>query len=248
MSINAGCFYCIYCIVACRYKLVSQGTGPGKWHTSTKELRNTALRYRTYLVCCACLYTFRSLSADISFWSFERRSYASWFFGLSTLLYSMLTCSRNVTRLHREFSATRLIWFLSSNVQLGLGVTTLGLNDGESQTTWSNVPSVAGEEFFYSVARQTGTDTLLSLAPSTSMNHTFAVVSWEAGSSAAKVVAHIADVSAHHYANASLHLCTHLSYLLSRTCCRSYIHTCARVHVLHCPLFAVDAVHPIIDR
>lgn len=75
----------------------------------------------------------------------------------------------------------------------GLGVTTLGLNDGESQTTWSNVPSVAGEEFFYSVARQTGTDTLLSLAPSTSMNHTFAVVSWEAGSSAAKVVAHIAD-------------------------------------------------------
>lgn len=40
-------------------------------------------------------------------------------------------------------------------------------------------------------ARQAGTDTLLSLAPSTSVNHTFAVVAWHG--TAAKVVAHIND-------------------------------------------------------
>jgi len=73
----------------------------------------------------------------------------------------------------------------------GLGVTSLVNRGSGPSTVWTDVPSIAGEEFFYSVARQAGTDTLLSLAPSTSVNHTFAVVAWHG--TAAKVVAHIND-------------------------------------------------------
>ena len=58
--------------------------------------------------------------------------------------------------------------------------------------TWVEVQPPRGEELYYSMVRRAGKDSFLSLAPSTSLNHTFAVVEWTA-TTAAKVVADVPD-------------------------------------------------------
>jgi hypothetical protein len=72
----------------------------------------------------------------------------------------------------------------------GLGTTAI---TAAAEASWNSVPTAAGEEFFYSLVRQSGGDTFLSLAPSTSFNHTLSVVEWSAGSDSARVLLNIPD-------------------------------------------------------
>jgi len=72
----------------------------------------------------------------------------------------------------------------------GMGITPL---DGNGTAVWKTVPSVAGEEFFYSLTRIPGEDGFVSLAPSTSANHTLAVVSWDTSGTQPKVILDVPD-------------------------------------------------------
>lgn len=68
----------------------------------------------------------------------------------------------------------------------GLGVVPVAGGTAE----WTAVPSASGEEFAYSLVRPKGEAGYLSLAPSTSPKHSFAVVQWNTGGSA-KVIANL---------------------------------------------------------
>ena len=58
----------------------------------------------------------------------------------------------------------------------GPGLGTTSIKGGAA--TWTAVQPPMDEELYYSMVRRAGKDSFLSLAPSTSPNHTFAVVEW----------------------------------------------------------------------
>lgn len=76
----------------------------------------------------------------------------------------------------------------STVYRLGYLVVSQGTNPGIASTSitkdsskWETTPSVPGEEFFYSLVRVNQTSSFLSLAPSTSLNHSFSIVQWAVG-------------------------------------------------------------------
>ena len=60
-------------------------------------------------------------------------------------------------------------------------------------TTWELAASAPSSEFLYSMVRRPGTDSFVSLAPSSAANHTLSVVAWARGDTNAAVLLDMAN-------------------------------------------------------
>ena len=73
----------------------------------------------------------------------------------------------------------------------GLMVTPLGASAGPA--TWEQAAVAPNSEFLYSMVRKPGSDSFVSLAPSSAANHTLSVVAWQRGDAQAVVMLDMAN-------------------------------------------------------